>query len=248
MDSSQIRSLILEVRKAFPQPLRTDVRAVIDKDVWHVQLAYVPNGKVIDLGGGYSPASAVLAKLGVDVTVVDTFASSKVYEQFSAQQLCDVLGSFGVKVEKIDLREYDPTKVFEAASIDSVDCFGAIYLFNPRQLLDRCMRVLKPGGKLVVECNNAVTLLSRIRVLLGRNNTSAFQEYFFEDVHKRFWVKSDVRALAAYLKLSEYHLLGRNWSVYQSRDAFPEIALTLADHALRPFPGLCNDIYLIGTK
>src|ERR1044071_8841869 len=105
MDSSHIRSLVLEVRKAFPQALRTHERRVIDKDVLHVQLAYVPNGKLIDLGGGYSPASAVLARLGMDVTVVDTFASSKVYDQFSAQELCDVLGSFGVKLARADLRE-----------------------------------------------------------------------------------------------------------------------------------------------
>ena len=60
------------------------VPELIDKDVLHVQLTYVPNGKLIDLGGGYSPISAVLARLGMDVTVVDTFASTKLYEQFSA--------------------------------------------------------------------------------------------------------------------------------------------------------------------
>jgi SAM-dependent methyltransferase len=248
MDASHIRSLILEVRKTFPQALRTDVPEWIDREVLHVQLLYVPNGRLIDLGGGYSPISAVLARLGMEVTVVDTFASTRFYEQFSAQELCDILQSFGVKLAKADLREYDPATAFEPASVDTVDCFGTIYFFNPRQLLDRCMRVLKPGGKLVVECNNAASLLRRIRVLCGRNNTNTFQEYFFDDVHKRFWVKSDVQALAGYLKLSEYHLLGRNWSLYLSRKRLPTSALTLGDNALRSFPGLCNDIYLIGKK
>ena len=110
------------------------------------------------------------------------------------------------------------------------------------------MRVLKPGGNLVVECNNAVSLLRRVRVLLGRNNINTFQEYFFDDVHQRFWVKSEVEALGRYLKLSEFRLLGRNWSLYQSRKELPRSALTLADNALRSFPGLCNDIYLIGKK
>jgi SAM-dependent methyltransferase len=205
---------------------------VIDRDVLHVQLTYVPNGKLIDLGGGYSPISAVLARLGMEVTVVDTFASTKYYEQFSAPKLCDILRGFGVKLAKADLREYDPARVFEPASVDTVDCFGTIYFFNPRQLLDRCMRVLKPGGKLVVECNNAASLLRRIRVFLGRNNTNTFEEYFVEDVHQRFWVKSDVQALAVYLKLSEYHVLGRNWTLYQSRKQLPKSALTLADNAL----------------
>jgi hypothetical protein len=61
-------------------------------------------------------------------------------------------------------------------------------------------------------------------------------------------VKSEVAELARYLKLSEFHLLGRNWSLYQSRQGLPQSALTLADNALRTSPGLCNDIYLIGKK
>jgi SAM-dependent methyltransferase len=246
MDDSQIRSLIVEVRRTLPPALWTDLKEFIDRDVLHVRLAYVPNGRVIDLGGGYSPVSAVLARLGMDVTVVDTFASTKFYKEFSSQALCEALASFGVKLVKADLRDYDPTTMFEPASIDTVGCYAAIYYFNPRQLLDRCLRVLRPGGNLVVEFNNAVSLLKRIRVLIGQNNVSPFEEYFLDDWRKRFWVKGDVEALARYLKLSEYRLFGRNWSLYQSRKHFPGAALTVADNTLRPFPGLCNDIYLVG--
>jgi len=247
-DAPSIRSLILDVRKKLPPALWADVPEIIEKDLLHVQLTYVPNGRLIDLGGGYSPISAVLARLGMEVTVVDTFASTKFYQQFSAQQLCDVLESFGVKLVRGDLREYDPTTVFAPASVDTVSCFGTIYYFNPRQLLDRCMRVLKPGGNLVLECTNAASLLRRVRVLLGRNNTNTFQDYFFNEMHQRFWVKGDVEALARYLELSKFHLLGRNWSLYQSRKGLPTFALKLADNALRASPGLSNDIYLIGKK
>jgi SAM-dependent methyltransferase len=182
----------------------------------------------------------------MDVTVVDTFASTKFYQHFSAEALCDVLESFGVKLVKADLAEYDPAAAFEPASVDTVDCYAAIYYFNPRRLLDRCLRVLKPGGNLVVEFNNGVSLLKRVRVLLGHNNVMPFDEYFLDGWRKRFWIKSDVEALARYLRLSEYRVFGRNWSLYQSRKQLPRPALRLADNALRPFPGLCNDIYLVG--
>lgn len=247
-DVSRIRSMILDVRRKLPPALWTDAPQVINKDLLHVHLTYVPNGRLIDLGGGYSPTSAVLAQLGMDVTVVDTFASTKFYQQFSAQQLCDTLQSFGVTLVRADLREYDPTTVFEPASVDTVSCFETIYYFNPRHLLDRCMRVLKPGGNLVVECTNAVSLLRRARVLLGRTNINTFQDYFFDEVHQRFWVKSEVQALGRYLNLSDVRLLGRNWSLYQSRKELPQAALMLADNALRASPGLCNDIYMIGKK
>jgi SAM-dependent methyltransferase len=247
-DVSRIRSMILDVRRKLPPALWTDAPQVINKDLLHVQLTYVPNGRLIDLGGGYSPTSAVLAQLGMNVTVVDTFASTKYYQQFSAQQLCDALQYFGVTLTRADLREYDPTTGFEPASVATVSCFGTIYYFNPRELLDRCMRVLKPGGNLVVECTNAVSLLRRVRVLLGSNNTNTFSDYFFDNVHQRFWVKREVQALAHYLKLSKFHLLGRNWSLYQSRKELPETALRFADNVLRTAPGLCNDIYLVGKK
>ena len=110
------------------------------------------------------------------------------------------------------------------------------------------MSVLKPGGKLVIEYNNAASVRSRIRVLLGRNNTESFHAYFFDAVHRRFWVKGDMQAVASYLKLSEWVVLGRNWSLYQSWKQFPKPALRLADSVLQSFPGLCNDIILIGKK
>ena len=125
MDASQIRPLILNVRQKFPRPLWADVPEWIDRDVLLTQLMYVPNGKHIDLGGGYSPMSAVLAHLGMEVTVVDTFSSTKLYEQFSAHELCDILRSFGVKLVQADLREYDPATIFAAGSVSGLKEFAS---------------------------------------------------------------------------------------------------------------------------
>ncbi len=67
-------------------------------------------------------------------------------------------------------------------------------------------------------------------------------------MHKRFWVANEVASLADYLHLTDYRLMGRNWSLYQSRKTLPNSALSAADKALRFIPALCNDIYLIGSK
>jgi SAM-dependent methyltransferase len=247
MDARKIRGLIVEIRRKFPQTLWTEDPQVLDRDTLHVQLTYVPNGRLIDLGGGYSPMSAVLAELGMDVTVVDTFASTRMYEKFPAHELCNVLQSYGVKLTTADLREYDPGHAFEPNSVDVIDGFETMFLFNPRQVLDRCMRVLKPGGKVLLQFNNGASLPRRIRVLLGRSNTETFENYFFDDWNRRFWFKGDVQALAGYLDLSQWRLFARNWSAY-TRTRLPRPALRLADRALRCFPGLCGDIYLVGNK
>ena len=51
--------------------------------------------------------------------------------------------------------------------------------------------------------NNGASILNRIRVLLGRNNTETFQKNFFDDWHRRVWVKATCRPLAGYLELFE---------------------------------------------
>lgn len=248
VDDSEIRTLIHEVRHKLPKALRADVSELIAREVWHIRLAHVPNGRVIDLGGGYSPISAVLAKLGMEVTVVDTFASTKFYEQFSEAELREVLQSHGVTVIKQDLRAYDPAATLPLNSVDSVISHGTLTFFNPRVLLERCVAVLKPGGTLAVDFENAVSLKRRIRVAMGKTNVDAFQSYFFDQTHKRYWTADELPSLAKHLQLAQAQVVGRNWTVYQSRKNMPRFALRFADHALQAIPSLCNEIYLIGRK
>src|SRR5262249_21894778 len=120
MNDSEIRKLVNEVRQKLPKALWSDIPEFVEKDILHVRLAYVPGGRMIDLGGGYSPTSAVLARMGMDVTVVDTFASTKFYEQFSEAELREALCSFGVKIVKQDLLQYEPGAAFPVNSVDRV--------------------------------------------------------------------------------------------------------------------------------
>ena len=52
-------------------------------------------------------------------------------------------------------------RTFDAAYVDRVQGRASV-------------RAALAGGNLVVECNNAVSLMRRVRVLLGRNNTNTF--------------------------------------------------------------------------
>jgi SAM-dependent methyltransferase len=248
MTDSEIRNAIRDVRQTLPGALKADVQELIEREIWHVRLAFVPGGRIIDLGGGYSPVSAVLAKLGMAVTVVDTFASTKFYEQFSEAELREVLQTHGVTVVKQDLREYDPRATMPLNSVDRVISHGTLGFFNPRVLLERCLAVLKPGGMVVVDFENAVSLLRRARVVGGRTNVDAFPSYFFNGSHKRYWTAEELPTLANHLGLSDVRILGRNWTVYQSRKKLPPAVLRVADRMLRTLPGLCNDLYLTGRK
>jgi SAM-dependent methyltransferase len=182
------------------------------------------------------------------VTVVDTFANTAFYKSFNVEAMCDVLRRFGVNLVTADLRCYDIDSMFKPGSVDSIASFDCLYFFHPRALLEKAMIALKPGGKLTLSFSNAVSLLKRVKVVAGRSNVGTFQDYFFNGVHQKYWVKEELEQLAKHLKLREQKIMGRNWSVYQKWKSYPKPFLRAVDQGLRPIPSLCNVLYLVGVK
>ena len=240
--------LLEHVRGSFPSALRTNDPELKEREIFHISLVYVPNGTFLDLGGGYSPIAAVLSQLGMKVTVVDTFANTAFYKSFNVEAMCDVLRRFGVNLVTADLRCYDIDSMFKAESVDSIASFDCLYFFHPRALLENAMIALKLGGKLTISFSNALSLLKRVKVVAGRLNAELFQDYFFNGVHQKYWVKAELEQLAKHLKLREQKIMGRNWSVYQKWNSYPKPILRAVDRGLRPIPSLCNILYLVGRK
>lgn len=243
-----VTAMIEEVRAKFPPALRADVAAMVEKDKLHVELAFVEGGRVVDLGGGYSPISAVLAKLGCKVSVVDTFASTKLYEQFSREELLGVLRSYGVDLVETDLLQFDPLAHFGPESVDCMTCFDAVFFFNPRELFDRAIPALKPGGKLIVNFANAVSLFRRIKVLFGHTNFNSLSEYYDAKVHHRFYVASELAELAARHGLVLECVFGRNWNLYQQYKSLPLPLLRAIDYTKRSVPALSQMLYMVARK
>jgi hypothetical protein len=79
------------------------------------------------------------------------------------------------------------------------------------------MTVLKPGGRLAIDFENAVSLMRRLRVAMGTTNADAFDAYYTHRIHKRYWTAADLVCLGRHLRLADMQVVGRNWSVYQSR-------------------------------
>jgi len=248
LNVKEVKNLVEEVRSKFPPQLASPLPQISRRDLFHISLAYVPNGSYIDLGGGYSPVAPILSKLGMRATVVDTFASTAFYDTFDVEKMRKVLESYGVQLVTADLRSFNFDSMFSSGSVDSISSYDTLYFFHPRDLLEKAVVALRPGGKLTVSLNNGVSVLKRIKVLAGRSNVEPFEEYFFKSVQQRFWVKSDVERLAKYLGLREYRIMGRNWSAFQKWQWAPTAVLQLIDGGLRFFPGLCTSLYLVGKK
>jgi hypothetical protein len=111
--------------------------------------------------------------------------------------------------------------------------------------------VLKPGGALLISGPNAVNLRKRITVPLGRSNWSHFEDWFYPEEfrgHVREPVLADLVRIVRELGFQKHAVWGRNWAGYPSGGALRRAPAWLIDHALRPLPTLCSDIYVLAIK
>jgi 2-polyprenyl-3-methyl-5-hydroxy-6-metoxy-1,4-benzoquinol methylase len=109
------------------------------------------------------------------------------------------MGSAGIAVVDVDLeRELLPRP---AASYDAVLATEILeHLWNPAFFLGELLRVLRPGGSLVLSTPNLVDLRNRLRMLAGRSP----QQHLFgigtvfrmnEWVHRREYAPAETRAM-----------------------------------------------------
>lgn len=113
------------------------------------RLALPAGAKVLDAGCGSGTNSLWLARQGFSVTGVDfsEFALGKAKEQARSDGLA----------ERIDLRVGDLTRLeFADAGFDAVFCIGVLmHIPDVEAALEELVRVLRPGGALVIAESNA---------------------------------------------------------------------------------------------
>ena len=116
---------------------------------WLAQSLTLEKSDVLDVGCGAGPASVVLASLGARVKAIDTVPRMVNLTRQSAKErgLSSLIEPSVGDVHS--LRFADNT-------FDAVVAIGVVYwLHSPRRALREIMRVLKPGGHLVVSGDNA---------------------------------------------------------------------------------------------
>lgn len=254
-ETSKILKSWLDVHKELFHPIEPEY-VTIANHAFRVQLLYSKNASLIDLGGGATLVNGILAHLGMKVFVVDYmdhYWEKKTVQTDNAKLAFDFLEKQGVKFIKSDLCDIDLKTVFAPGSIDVITTNNAIEHFHhsPQKCLESAVSVLKSGGKFIIEVPNAVNILKRLRVLLGKTNYVDLKSFYFSEPfmgHVREYTKKDLISLAGYLSLSDYRILGRNWAgTLYTKIKNPVLAKTI-DRLLRPFPGLCASLFLIARK
>ena len=131
-----------------------------------------PNSKILDLAAGTGRTSIPLAKNGFIVTALDlTEGMMKVMKKKIATQ----------NIKNIDVVPGNAKQIpYEDSSFDAVVSFRFLHLFDEddkQKIIDEAHRVVKPGGKVLLEFNNDAmigrSLLGVYNWIRGKGLTSA---------------------------------------------------------------------------
>ena len=251
-DSDIERRLTLLEREYKPNLRTSDFTSAISK----VDLAYRPNGLLIDLGGGISSHNGVLAQLGMTVYVVDLLSDyweHRFTDPTTITQEVQALEACGVRFVRADILSHDLREHFSENSVDVITSFDCVEHFHhsPRAALESAVQVLKPGGTMLIDVPNAANIRKRVALLFGRTNYLPFDEFYYNSPylgHVREYTIGDLRQLARNLGARRYRIFGRNFihGTWVERIPFP-IRKSL-DLVLQTFPGLCGSLFLEITK
>lgn len=107
-----------------------------------------PSDSILDAGCGYCFHTARLARSGAQITAVD-------FSEAALAAAADTIRQRGLE-KQVTLRQADLTKLpFADASFDHVVCWGVLmHIPDMEKALDELVRVLRPGGTLVLSENN----------------------------------------------------------------------------------------------
>lgn len=102
----------------------------------------VKGQKLLDIGCGTGQYSIELARVGLEVTGIDSSEHMLAYAQKKSQEL-----KLNARFIEVDSQEFD----YEKSYYDKVICVLALeYFTNPQKVLKKAYSSLKRGGKLVV--------------------------------------------------------------------------------------------------
>jgi|ETNmetMinimDraft_15_1059895.scaffolds.fasta_scaffold04601_2 SAM-dependent methyltransferase len=241
-------AVLEELIGAYPAALRPDQAQDAERIGFQLEQVFRPGASLADLGGGLGLLSPAAASVGIQAWLVDDFGDP-VNQRFPIREL-GVHTKMGVGLVDAPVREWG--EGFDDASLDVVTCIDSIehWHHSPRPVFAEAMRVLKPGGVLFIGGPNAVNLRKRISVPLGRSNWSHFEDWYDSDEfrgHVREPVVGDLTRILDDLDFELAGVWGRNWAGYLG-GLVPAPLMRVIDHALRPFPTLCSDIYVAGRK
>ncbi len=249
---SELAEELSALARRYPPSLIAEELADVPRIVFHVGLVerrVGTGGRVCDVGGGIGLFSLGCALRGMRVTLVDDFGQP--VNHAVGPGMLALHRAHGIDVIERDVIE-DGLELAPGAW-DAIVSFDSLehWHHSPRSLLHGLVDALRPGGALVLGAPNRVNLRKRITTPFGVNTWSPWEEWYEAERFRGHVREPDVRDLhriARDLDLVDVEVLGRNWLGLTHTRGLTRALTRVADRPLRRRPGLCSDLYLLGTR
>jgi SAM-dependent methyltransferase len=179
VSANSLLSYLEQVAEDFPDEVRprgihrnwNDYRFLLRQISVLMRSSAVIPTDYLDLGSGAAVIPSVMALAGLRVTAVDTWAEY-------AAELDNLMGTreqFAARFNRLGVRwtEHDilkPPLPFPSLSFDMISLFAVLeHLPRPAIALAETVRLLRPGGLLLVTIPNVANLRNRLRLLIGQS-------------------------------------------------------------------------------
>lgn len=252
----EVRQAAERVLSELPEFWRQFRRPQLPRVCEEVSWIFTPGGTVVDLGGGPGFHVSICSCLGMKAYSVDN------YKSIGKGTICDhfiepnleaerIAARLGVQFVHTDIVDWEPA--FGRDSIDAIMSFDNIehLVHSPRNTYRKIVQCLKPQGLFLLGGPNAANLLKRARLLRGKNIFSAMDEWYLHERfigHIREPIIADLKFIARDLDLDVLNIAGRNWLGLNKLGTRAASLARGFDRALRLFPSLCSDIYVLAQK
>jgi len=205
-----LKKAIEVVRKNLP--VEGYMNAAKGANIARTVLKYLkPPAKILDFGAGRGDNTAILSMLGFECSACDDLREYWHMIPGNREKILNFARKFNIRYCVIDGETKLP---FEKSEFDILMMLDVLeHLHNsPRDLVNELLEFVKPGGYFLITVPNAVHLMKRIRVVLGRTNLPSFEYYYWYPgtckSHIREYVRDDLVKLCKYLSLDILELHG----------------------------------------
>jgi SAM-dependent methyltransferase len=210
-------------------------------------LKYLARGdRILDFGSGPCDKTAVLQTLGFKCAAYDDLLDDWHKVEGNREKIIAFAKECGIEFYQADGNRLP----FVENSFDMVMMHDIIEHLHdsPRDLLNDLVGVIKPGGYLFITVPNAVKLLNRVYILIGKSVSPSYDLYYWYPGgwrgHIREYVKDDLKKLAKYLSLTVVELRGCNHGLR----GLPRISRPIYDVLCRVVQGWCDSWLLVARK
>jgi len=206
---------------------------------------------ILSIGAGVCEVEAILSVLGYNVIAIDDLSDIWHLLGRNRERIIEFAESHGVKLIVKPFEEAGLQQQFDIVML--IDVLEHI-MFSPRELLNKALKYLKPGGALLVETPNAARLYYRLRQLFGKPNYIDLEGFYWSvgpyRYHLKEYTADELRTMLRIQGLKDIRVRSYNVAtkLVDPEDGLHEAALRLYDLVSGTCPGFKDTLMATGVK